>query len=53
MERGDFSMCDSYKSWFAYVDTTDDEVQIAWCDTLAEIIVELDKKLEEIKELKL
>lgn len=52
LERGDFNMSDSYKSWFAYVDTTEDEEQVAWCDTLSEIVEELDSKLEEIKELK-
>lgn len=52
LERGDFNMSDSYKSWIAYIDTSEDEEEVAWCDTLAEIIEELDGKLDELEEIK-
>jgi hypothetical protein len=52
LERGDFDMCDDYRSWVAFVDTPTNIVQVAWCDTLAEIIHALDKKKDEIKQLK-
>lgn len=51
LEKGEFDLADSYKSWFAYVDTTDGAEQIAWCFTLAELVQELDKIVDDIKEL--
>lgn len=43
LERGDFNMSDSYKSWIAWkTDEDDEEHQVAWCDTLAEIVEELE-----------
>jgi len=48
LERGDFNMSDSYKSWFAFkTDEDGEEIQVAWCDTLAEIIEELELIQEE------
>lgn len=43
LERGQFDMADDYKSWIAYIDTKDDEEDVAWCYTLAEIVEELEK----------
>lgn len=51
LERGEFNLTHNYKSWIAYVDNSEDEEEVAWCDTLAEIVEELDSKLDEIKEL--
>ena len=52
LERGDFNMSDNYKSWHAwkYIQEDNNEILIAWCDTLQEIVDELKTKSVEMKE---
>ena len=59
LERGSFNMCDNYMSWRAYSLNEDGEAmngigyEVAGGDTLAEIITELDSRLDELVKLKI